>query len=203
MPWGPLIVLEQVDGGSFGDVFKAWDPALAKVVALKRTRYATAADAARAVSEAQRLASIPPHPNVITVHGACNIDGVVGIWMEFLRGRTLRQVVEDQGELGAVEATHYGEFLCRALAHAHNAMVLHRDVKAANVMKAAGGRIVLIDFGSGDEIAPLGARTTHRLVGARCRTWRPSCSAARPRVRRATFTASASCCSTSSPAAIR
>jgi hypothetical protein len=163
--WGPLQVLERIDGGSFGDVFKAWDPNLAKIVALKRTRYSTPADAARAVSEAQRLASIPPHPNVITVFGACDINGVVGIWMEFLRGRTLRQLVEDQGELGAVEATHYGECLCRALAHAHAAFVLHRDVKAANVMKAAGGHIVLIDFGSGDDTTPLGGRTTNRLVG--------------------------------------
>ena len=164
-PWGPLIVLEPVGGGSFGDVYRAWDPALAKVVALKQTRYTSAADAARAVLEAQRLASIPPHLNVITVHGACNINGVVGIWMEFLRGRTLQRVVENEGELGWVEAAHYGECLCRALSHVHGALVLHRDVKAANVMKAAGGRIVLIDFGSGGEIAPGGATATDRLVG--------------------------------------
>jgi hypothetical protein len=135
------------------------------VVALKQTRYTSAADAARAVLEAQRLASIPPHQNVITVHGACNINGVVGIWMEFLLGRTLERVVEDEGELGWVEAAHYGECLCRALSHVHGALVLHRDLKAANVMKAAGGRIVLIDFGSGGEIAPGGATAPDRLVG--------------------------------------
>ena len=164
-PWGPLIVLEQIDGGSFGDVYRAWDPALAKLVALKRSRYTSSADAARAVLEAQRLASIPPHENVITVHGACNVNGVVGIWMEFLRGRTLQQIVRDEGELGWVEATHYGECLCRALAHVHGALVLHRDLKAANVMKAAGGRIVLIDFGSGGEIASPSAPGPDRLVG--------------------------------------
>ena len=152
--WGPLIVLEWIDGGSFGDVFRAWDPTLAKEVALKRSRYSSASDAARAVLEAQRLADIPPHPNVITVYGARRVSGVVGIWMELLRGRTLQHVVKDEGALGWVEASHYGDCLCRALSHVHGAQVLHRDVKAANVMKAAGGRIVLIDFGAGEEIAP-------------------------------------------------
>jgi hypothetical protein len=164
-PWGPLIVLEPVGRGSFGDVYVAWDPVLAKVVALKQTRYTSAADATRAVLEAQRLASIPPHANVITVHGACNINGVVGIWMEFLRGRTLQRVVQDEGELGWVEATYYGTCLCHALSHVHGALILHRDLKAANVMKAAGGRIVLIDFGSGGEIVPAGAPAPNRLVG--------------------------------------
>jgi hypothetical protein len=164
-PWGPLIVLDRIDGGSFGDVFRAFDPALKKLVALKRTRYSSAADAARAAHEAQRLANIQPHPNVITVYGACNVNGVVGIWMELLRGLTLQRLVNDEGELGYVEATHYGECVCRALSHIHAAHMLHRDVKPANVMKAAGGRIVLIDFGSGGDIAPIGAGQPERLVG--------------------------------------
>ena len=164
-PWGPLIVLNRIDGGSFGDVYRAWDPALAKVVALKRSRYSSGAEATRAVMEAQRLASIPPHPNVITVYGACHVNGEVGIWMEFLHGRTLQRIVEDEGQLGCVEAAYYGECLCRALAHVHGAHVVHRDLKAANVMKATGGRVVLIDFGSGGQIAPAGALETDRLVG--------------------------------------
>jgi serine/threonine protein kinase len=163
--WGPLVVLEWIGGGSFGDVFRAWDPTLAKEVALKLSRDSTASDADRAVLEAQRLASIPPHPNVITVYGALKVGGVVGIWMEFLRGRTLQRVVKDEGTLGWVEASHYGDCLCRALSHVHGSLVLHRDVKAANVIKAAGGRIVLLDLGAGDEIAPPGAPAPDRLVG--------------------------------------
>jgi serine/threonine-protein kinase len=164
-PWGPLIVLERIDGGSFGDVFRAWDPALAHVVALKRSRYSSAADAARALREGQFLARIPPHPNVITVYGACEIKGEVGIWMEFLSGRSLQHVVKEDGAISCEEATHYGDCLCRALAHVHGAGVLHRDVKAANVMKAAGGRIILVDFGAGGEIGPPDGSEAHRLVG--------------------------------------
>ena len=164
-PWGPLIVLEWIGGGSFGDVFRAWDQTLAKEVALKLSRHSSAADADRTVLEAQRLASIPPHENVITVYGARKIDGVVGIWMEFLRGRTLQRIVKDEGAIGWVEATHYGDRLCRALAHVHGAQVLHRDLKAANVMKASGGKIVLIDFGTGEAITTLTAAAPARLVG--------------------------------------
>jgi len=164
-PWDRLIKLERIGGGSFGDVYRAWDPMLEKVVALKLTRYSSGHDATRALNEAQRLARIPPHPNVITVYGAHRIGNDVGIWMEFLRGRTLESIVADQGELSGEEATYYGACLCRALAHVHAGHVLHRDVKAANVVKAAGGRVVLIDFGSGQEIVPAGAPDPKRLVG--------------------------------------
>ncbi len=157
-PWGPLIVLERIGGGSFGNVFRAWDPALAHLVALKRVRTSP-----RALREAQLLARVR-HPNVITVYGACELNGEVGIWMELLRGRTLERAMRDEGALGWEEATHIGECLCRALSAAHRAGVLHRDIKAANVMKVAGGRIALLDFGIGADIA-VDTSDTRRVVG--------------------------------------
>jgi hypothetical protein len=152
--WGPLFVLEWVGGGSFGEVYRAWDPALDREVALKLLRVpSTSPDRASVfVREGQLLASVR-HPNVIDVHGAAQIDGEVGIWMEFVRGRTLEQIVLEDGPMSAQEASVIAESLCGALAAVHQQGLLHRDIKAANVMRATGGRIVLLDFGTGTEAA--------------------------------------------------
>ncbi|MGE3509672.1 MAG: protein kinase [Vicinamibacterales bacterium] len=162
--WGPLFVLERVGSGSFGQVYRAWDPALDREVALKLLPFAHAEREARAVvREGQLLASVR-HPNIISVYGAAAIDGEVGIWMEFVRGRTLDQIVRDDGPMSAQEALVVADSLCGALAAVHQAGLVHRDVKGANVMRASGGRIVLLDFGTGIEERHDRA-DPHRLAG--------------------------------------
>jgi serine/threonine protein kinase len=69
--------------------------------------------------------------------------------MEFVRGKTLADIVRGQGRLSAAEAVLIGEDLCRALSAVHRAGFIHRDVKAKNVMRDDNGRIVLMDFGTG------------------------------------------------------
>ena len=101
--------------------------------------------------EARRLARVR-HPNVVTVHGADNNDGRVGFWMDLIEGHTLSELVA-QGRLSSGEAIHIGQELCLALAAVHGAELIHRDVKAQNVMRASdGGRIILMDFGAGEFI---------------------------------------------------
>jgi serine/threonine protein kinase/WD40 repeat protein len=99
-----------------------------------------------------RLMARVRHPNVVVIHGAEEIDGQVGIWMDYIEGRTLAELLRLQGPLSASEATLVGLDLCRALAAVHAVGILHRDVKAQNVMRERGGRIVLMDFGVGAEV---------------------------------------------------
>src|SRR5204863_500907 len=86
---------------------------------------------------------------VVTVLGADEHDGLVGLWMELVEGLSLKEVLARHGVLGAQEAALIGIDLCRAVAAVHKAGLLHRDIKANNVMREAGGRIVLMDFGTG------------------------------------------------------
>ena len=148
--WGSLRVLERVGQGAFGDVYRARDSRLDREIALKLIRQLESLDsiASQVIDEGRLLARVR-HPNVVTVYGADRIDGRVGLWMEFVRGRTLEAVLRDQGPFGAEEATLIGLDLCRALSAVHSAGLIHRDVKAQNVMREAGGRIVLMDFGTG------------------------------------------------------
>jgi TolB-like protein/tetratricopeptide (TPR) repeat protein/RIO-like serine/threonine protein kinase len=148
--WGHLVLLEKIGEGNFGDVYHAHDPWLDRDLALKLLRPATTTDVptARIVREARALARVH-HPNVVTVHGADVHDGRVGLWMELVRGQTLEGLLALQGPFGAAEAALIGQDLCNALAAVHAAGLVHRDVKTANVMRESGGRLVLMDFGSG------------------------------------------------------
>lgn len=143
--WGSLLVVERIGSGTFGDVYKARDAALDRDIALKLLR---SPYAGRHLAEGRLLARVH-HPNVVTVHGAAEHDGVPGIWMEFIQGRTLAQLVAEHGPFAPVQVTAIGSAVCRALAAVHASGLLHGDIKAQNVMREDGGRIVLMDFGTG------------------------------------------------------
>ena len=149
--WGSLRLHERVGRGRFGDVYRAWDPTLAREVALKllRRRDIGSTLVEREVIEEGRLMARVRHPNVVTIHGAQRIDGRTGLWMEFVRGRTLEAELRDRGPFAAKEVARIGIELCRALSAVHDAGLVHRDVKAQNVLRESSGRIVLGDFGTG------------------------------------------------------
>lgn len=147
--WGPLELLEKIGQGSFGEVYRARDPRLEREVALKlvrRDRTSRIAIERSVLREGRHLAKLR-HPNLVTVFGAERHDDRVGLWMELLRGHTLEEIARRQGTFGASEAAVIGIELCQALAAIHRAGLVHRDVKAQNVLREAGGRVVLMDLG--------------------------------------------------------
>jgi len=159
--WGPLTLLERIGEGAFGEVFRARENRLDREVALKLLRPAGAdqsADDATATIEEGRLLARVRHPNVVTVHGAERIDGRIGIWTEFIDGHTLAALVTERGSIPAEEVVAIGIDLCRALGAVHQAGLLHRDIKAQNVMRETGGRIVLMDFGTGHDMGAVATR---------------------------------------------
>jgi eukaryotic-like serine/threonine-protein kinase len=151
--WAHLDLQAKLGEGAFGEVYRAWDRRLAREVALKLLKPgpSSARGMAATVIEEGRVLAKLRHPNVVTVYGAEIHDGRVGLWMELIHGRSLAEIVQGRGAFGAREAAIVGLDLCRALAAVHRAGVVHRDVKAQNVMREDGGRIVLMDFGTGME----------------------------------------------------
>jgi len=149
--WRHLVILDKIGEGSFGTVYRAYDSQLAVDVALKLLSHShtgRSANPDRVLTEARLLARVR-HPNVVTVYGADQTEDRVGLWMEFIKGRTLEELLRTQGTFGAHEAALIGRDLCRAVAAVHQAGVLHADIKAHNVMRQEGGRTVLMDFGAG------------------------------------------------------
>jgi hypothetical protein len=161
-PWRDLTVFEAVGRGAFGTVHRALDP-LNRIVALKLLDPGSnAAQLERRILEEGRLLARVQHPNIVTVYGAGESDGRVGLWMEFIDGWTLAAEVEAHGPMSAEEATNIGRKLCGTLVTIHGEGYVHADLKAHNVMRQRGGRIVLMDFGAGQPVVDADAR---RLAG--------------------------------------
>jgi len=157
--WGPLRILEKIGSGTFGDVYRAHDPALERDVALKILR----GTANAAASHEGRLLARVRHRNVVTVYGAAQHGGIDGIWTELIDGRTLADIVTRDGPLDGKAVAAIGLDVCHALAAVHASGLLHGDIKAQNVMRENGGRIVLMDFGTGR--FAVDPSNTNRLAG--------------------------------------
>jgi serine/threonine-protein kinase len=147
--WNGLRLIERIGAGAFGEVYRAFDPRLQREVALKVLRPGSSVGPldARALREARNLAKVR-HPNVVAVLGAETRDGRTGFWMELVRGCTLAHVLRVLGSFSAREAALVGLDVCGALAAVHAAGLVHGDIKAQNVMREEGGRVVLMDFGT-------------------------------------------------------
>ena len=148
--WGKYRLANKVGEGSYGSVYRAWDSELERDVAIKilHRRVGDTRLKERLLHEGRALAKIR-HNNVVNVLGIEAHGDRVGLCMEYVRGKTLADIVHGQGRMSAAEAVLIGEDLCRALSAVHRAGFIHRDVKAKNVMRDDTGRIVLMDFGTG------------------------------------------------------
>ena len=152
--WGHLRLVERIGQGAFGEVYRARDTRLDREVALKllpADRSVGDRTASAIIHEGRLLARVR-HPNVVTIYGAEQISDQIGLWMEFVRGKTLEQILGERKVVSAAEAVNIGLELCRAVSAVHYAGLLHRDIKTHNVMRAEDGRIVLMDFGTGPEL---------------------------------------------------
>ncbi len=147
--FGRYVLLEQIGRGAMGQVFAAYDSELDRKVALKivPTLNPTTEHSRR---EAQAMAKIS-HPNVVTVHDVGDFDGGFFIAMEYLPGGTLA----DRAGEGRSATEVLDDFLPagQGLAAAHDAGLVHRDFKPANVLFDAAGRPKVADFGLAEPIA--------------------------------------------------
>lgn len=147
--WGGFSLLARLGHGGFGEVYRAWDSHLRREVALKLLLPGVSGNDAEyesMLSEARALAAVR-HPNIVHVYGIDRHDGRVGFWTDYIKGKTLAALLAEQGPFGCRETALIAMDVTKALSAVHRAGILHRDIKAENVMREEGGRILLMDFG--------------------------------------------------------
>jgi serine/threonine protein kinase/Tfp pilus assembly protein PilF len=171
---GHYRILEKLGEGGMGAVYRAVDLNLHREVALKFLPTELAADPAarqRLLKEA-RAASRLNHPNIATVYEVSEADGTPFIAMELVQGESLKQILE-RGALPPGQLLLIARQIAEGLSEAHQAGVLHRDVKAGNIMLDAKGRVKILDFGlamfSGNERAP--GETTETFITRTATQW--------------------------------
>jgi TolB-like protein/tRNA A-37 threonylcarbamoyl transferase component Bud32/Tfp pilus assembly protein PilF len=145
---GSYEVLGPLGSGGMGEVYRARDTKLHRDIALKvlpADAVANPTAKARLLREA-RLAASLNHPSICTVHDVDESEGRLYVAMELIDGRPLADLIGKDG-LPLEQALRYGEQIADALAHAHAHGIVHRDLKGANVIVAAGDRIKVLDFG--------------------------------------------------------
>jgi serine/threonine protein kinase len=143
-----LEILELIGHGGMGVVYKARQPRLDRVVALKLLPQSLAADAAfaeRFNREARVLARLN-HPNIVTVHDFGQSGGFFYLLMEFVDGVNLRQAMQ-AGRFTPQQAMMLVPKICEALQFAHDEGILHRDIKPENILLDTRGRVKIADFG--------------------------------------------------------
>jgi predicted Ser/Thr protein kinase len=152
---GRYEIEEEIGHGMMGVVYRARDPELDRVVALKTVQLAWALSTEdrqsfekRFMAEAKVAAGLT-HPGIVVVHdiGRDERAGAVFIAMEYLHGRTLAEITSGGASLDWAEALRVTARVAEALHHAHLAGVVHRDVKPANILVQPTGEPKIMDFG--------------------------------------------------------
>ncbi len=141
-------ILEKLGEGGMGVVYKAHDTELDRAVALKFLPHRSSIDEseqARFLQEA-RAAAILNHPNICTVHAIETSNDERFIVMEYIDGRTLRELI-GTGRLRINDCIAYAIEICEALQEAHSKGIVHRDIKADNIMVNSKNHIKVMDFG--------------------------------------------------------
>lgn len=142
-------IIEKIGTGGMSEVYKAKCIKLNRFVAIKILKDEYCLDDAfvrRFKAEAQSAASLS-HANIVNIYDVGNENRIHFIVMEYLEGKTLKQVIKEAGIINDKEALNIAVSIASALEHAHSNHIIHRDIKPQNIIVTNDGKIKVADFG--------------------------------------------------------
>ncbi len=146
---GRYELLELIGVGGMADIYKARDIEEDRIVAVKilKTEFAGSDEFLRRFRNESKAIALLSHPNIVKIYDVGFTDKVQFIVMEYVDGITLTDYIEQQGVLKWRDAVHFTIQILKALQHAHDRGIVHRDIKSSNVMLLSDGTIKVMDFG--------------------------------------------------------
>ncbi|WP_349410454.1 Stk1 family PASTA domain-containing Ser/Thr kinase [Pseudalkalibacillus sp. SCS-8] len=154
-------ILEIIGDGGMAVVYKAEDLILDRIVAVKvlRSEYSTDDDFIRRFRREAESATSLNHPNIVNIVDVGEEDQLYFIVMEYVEGKTLKQIIREKGPLSPTESIEIMKQISSAIAHAHEHHIVHRDIKPHNILIDRKGNAKVTDFGIA--LAATSATITH------------------------------------------
>jgi len=150
---GKYEIIEEIGKGGMGIVYKGVDPYIERTLAIKTIRFDIPKDEAdykkwkkRFLREA-KLAGNLAHPNIVTIYDAGEDSGLFYIAMEYIEGKSLRDIIRSSKKIRFEEVKNMMEQICDALTYASSKGVIHCDIKPENILLDEEGKVYLVDFG--------------------------------------------------------
>ena len=146
---GRYEIQEIIGVGGMAVVYKAYDNIDDRTVAVKilKEEYLANEEFRRRFKNESKAIAVLSHPNIVKVYDVSYGDRLQYIVMEYVEGITLKEYIQQQGRLAIKEAVHFSMQILRALQHAHDKGIVHRDIKPQNIMLLSNGNIKVADFG--------------------------------------------------------
>ena len=161
-------IIKTIGEGGMANVYLAHDTILDRKVAIKVLRGDLSNDEKfirRFKREALSVSNLS-HPNIVEVYDVGEEDGNYYIVMEYIEGKTLKQLLQKRGALTLTEVIDIMSQLTDGLAHAHEAYIIHRDIKPQNIMIEDNGRIKITDFGIAMALNSTQLTQTNSVMGS-------------------------------------
>ncbi|MFD4643742.1 protein kinase [Lentzea sp. NPDC058436] len=167
---GRYVLLDQLGAGAMGVVWRARDEFLHRDVAVKQLLLNDVEsnefhEAVQRAMREGRIAARLQHPNAIAVYDVVVEDGKPCLVMEYLPSRNLSSILSDRGTMPPMEAARIGSLAAGALAAAHSAGIVHRDIKPGNVLIGRDGTVKITDFGISRALGDVAVTKTGMLAG--------------------------------------
>lgn len=165
---GRYDVRELIGIGGMADVYKAYDNEQQREVAIKilKEEYLTNEDFKRRFRNESKAIAVLSHPNIVKIFDVSFGDKIQFIVMEYVNGITLKEYIGQQGVLPWKETIHFAVQILRALQHAHDNGIVHRDVKPQNVMLLQDGTVKVMDFGIARFARDNGRTISEKTIGS-------------------------------------
>ncbi len=165
---GRYEITELIGIGGMADVYKAVDLADDRTVAVKilKNEYADNDDFVRRFRNESKAIAVLSHPNIVKIYDVGFSDKIQFIVMEYIDGITLKEFMEQQGVLKWKDSVHFIIQILRALQHAHDRGIVHRDIKPQNIMLFPDGTIKVMDFGIARFAREEGKTISDKAIGS-------------------------------------